>query len=125
MNEEEKMQAAKQMSSQERDTIMAVSARVNNSIDESMNQIQLQQQQLQQNTTSSVTNTTPNALRHSSCSKLNRSKYRSLVPICKFKSFIEDISNISEIQSHNRESYCVLKIDVDGKLSLKNKPSAI
>ena len=44
MNEEEKMQAAKQMSSQERDTIMAVSARVNNSIDDSMNQILLQQQ---------------------------------------------------------------------------------
>ena len=63
MNEEEKMKAAKQMSLQERDTIMAVSARVNNSIDESMDQIQLQQQQLQQNTTSSVTNTTPNALR--------------------------------------------------------------
>ncbi|MGI8831135.1 MAG: DM13 domain-containing protein [Nitrososphaeraceae archaeon] len=63
MNEEEKMQAAKQMSSQERDTIMAVSARVNHSIDESMDQILLQQQQLPQNTTSSVTNTTPNALR--------------------------------------------------------------
>jgi hypothetical protein len=63
MNEEEKMQAAKQMSSQERDTIMAVSARVNNSIDESMDQILLQQQR-PQNTTSPVTNTyTPNALR--------------------------------------------------------------
>ena len=62
MNEEEKMQAAKQMSSQERDTIMAVSARVNNSIDDSMDQILLQQQQ-PQNTTSSMTNTTPNALR--------------------------------------------------------------
>jgi hypothetical protein len=62
MNEEEKMQAAKQMSSQERDTIMAVSARVNNSIDDSMDQILLQQQR-PQNTTSSVTNTTPNTLR--------------------------------------------------------------
>jgi hypothetical protein len=63
MNEEEKMQAVKQMSSQERDTIMAVSARVNNSIDESMDQILLQQQR-PQNTTSPVTNTyTPNALR--------------------------------------------------------------
>jgi hypothetical protein len=62
MNEEEKMQAAKQMSSQERDTIMAVSARVNNSIDDSMDQILLQQQR-PQNTTSSMTNTTPNALR--------------------------------------------------------------
>jgi Electron transfer DM13 len=62
MNEEEKMQAAKQMSSQERDTTMAVSARINNSIDDSMDQILLQQQR-PQNTTSSVTNTTPNALR--------------------------------------------------------------
>jgi hypothetical protein len=62
MNEEEKMQAAKQMSSQERDTIMTVSARVNNSIDESMDQILLQQQR-PQNTTSSVINTTTNALR--------------------------------------------------------------
>jgi hypothetical protein len=60
--DEEKMQAAKQMSSQERNTIMAVSARVNNSIDDSMDQILLQQQR-PQNTTSSVTNTTPNALR--------------------------------------------------------------
>ena len=62
MNEEEKMQAAKQMSSQERDTIMAVSARVNNSIDDSMDQILLQQQR-PQNTTSSVTNNKTNALR--------------------------------------------------------------
>ena len=61
MNEEEKMQAAKQMSSQERDTIMTVSARVNNRLDESMDQILLQQ--LPQNTTSSVTNNTTNALR--------------------------------------------------------------
>ena len=38
MNEEDKMQAAKQMSSQERDEIMAGAARVNNSIDESMGQ---------------------------------------------------------------------------------------
>ena len=61
MNEEEKMQAVKQMSSQERDTIMTVSARVNNRLDESMDQILLQQ--LPQNTTSSVTNNTTNALR--------------------------------------------------------------
>ena len=54
MNEEEKMQAAKQMNSQERDEIMAAAARVNNSIDESMGQTPLQQQS--QNTTS--TNTT-------------------------------------------------------------------
>ena len=50
MDEEEKMQAAKQMSSQERDEIMAAAARVNNSIDESMGQTPLQQQP--QNTTS-------------------------------------------------------------------------
>jgi hypothetical protein len=55
MNEEEKMQAAKQMSLQEKDAIMAVAARVNNSIDESMNQTPLQQSQ---NTTSTL-----NALR--------------------------------------------------------------
>ena len=39
MNEEQKMQEAKQMSSQERDEIMSGAARVNNSIDEPMNQI--------------------------------------------------------------------------------------
>ena len=61
MNEEEKMQAAKQMSLQERDTIMAAAARVNNSIDESMDQTSLQQQQ-SQNTTS-IINSTPNTMR--------------------------------------------------------------
>jgi hypothetical protein len=55
MNEEEKMQAAKQMSLQEKDAIMAAAARVNNSIDESMDQTPLQQSQ---NTTSML-----NALR--------------------------------------------------------------
>ena len=62
MNQEEKMQAAKQMSSQERDEIMAVAARVNNSIDEAMDQMLLQQQQ-PQNTTSPTINTAPNPLR--------------------------------------------------------------
>jgi hypothetical protein len=62
MNQEEKMQAAKQMSSQERDEIMAVAARVNNSINESMDQMLLQPQQ-PQNTTSPTINTAPNALR--------------------------------------------------------------
>jgi electron transfer DM13 len=60
MNEEEKMQAAKQMGAQERDEIMSAAALVNNSIDESMDQTLLQQQQ-PQNT--SITNTMPNVLR--------------------------------------------------------------
>jgi Electron transfer DM13 len=51
MNEEEKMQAAKQMGSQERDEIMSAAARVNNSVDESMNRTLLQQPQ---NTTSTA-----------------------------------------------------------------------
>jgi hypothetical protein len=65
MNEEEKMQAAKQMTPQKRDTIMTAAAKVNNNIDESMDQTLLQQQQ-PQNTTSSTINTTPNTLRTSS-----------------------------------------------------------
>ena len=44
MNEEEKMQAAKQMSIQERDQIVATASKVNNSIDESMDQVQQQTQ---------------------------------------------------------------------------------
>jgi Electron transfer DM13 len=64
MNEEEKMQAAKQMSSQERDEIMSVAAKVNNSLDEPMDQTLLQQQQPQpQNNTTSTTNTGQNTLR--------------------------------------------------------------
>lgn len=63
MNEEEKMQAAKQMSPQERDTIMTVAARINNSIDESMDQTLLQQQQQPLNITALTNNTTPNILR--------------------------------------------------------------
>jgi hypothetical protein len=51
MNEEEKMQAAKQMSSQERDEIMSAAAKVNNSLDESMDQAQLEQQLLQPQST--------------------------------------------------------------------------
>jgi hypothetical protein len=57
MNEEEKMQAAKQMSIQERDQIMATASKVNNSIDESMDQVQ---QQTQNN---AATTTTTNVLR--------------------------------------------------------------
>ena len=64
MNEEEKMQVAKQMSSQERDEIMSVAARVNNSLDEPMDQTLLQQQQPQpQNNTTSTTNTGQDTLR--------------------------------------------------------------
>ena len=42
-NEEEKIQTAKQMSSQERAEIMSAAARVNNSLDEPMDQTLLQQ----------------------------------------------------------------------------------
>jgi Trp operon repressor len=63
MNEEEKMQAAKQMTSEERDQVMATSATVNNSINESMNQVQLQQQPAQNTTT---TTTAKNSLRSGS-----------------------------------------------------------
>ena len=64
LNEKEKMLAAKQMSSQERDEIMSVAARLNNSLDESMDQtlIQQQQQPQPQNTTS-TTNTGQDTLR--------------------------------------------------------------
>ena len=60
MNEGEKMQAAKQMSSHERDEIMSAAASINNSIVESMNQTLLQQQQPQN---ASTTSTMPNVLR--------------------------------------------------------------
>ena len=64
MNEEEKMQAAKQMSPQERDEIMSAAAKVNNSLDESMDQILSQQQQPQlQNNTTSTTSTRQSTLR--------------------------------------------------------------
>jgi hypothetical protein len=59
MNEEEKMQAAKQMSSQDRDEIMAAAARINNSIDESMDEMLSQRQP--QNTATNTT--TPDAFR--------------------------------------------------------------
>jgi hypothetical protein len=58
MNENEKMQAAKHMSSQEIDEIMSSAARVNNSINEPMNQTrQPQQRTLNTTTTSSVLRT--------------------------------------------------------------------
>lgn len=63
MNEEEKMQTAKQMSPQERDEIMSAAARVNNSIDESMDQTPLQPQSQPQNVTSTTTNARQDTLR--------------------------------------------------------------
>ena len=63
MNEEEKLQAANQMSSQKRDEIMSGAARVNNSIDEPMNQTLLQQKQQQSQNTTSTTNTRQDTLR--------------------------------------------------------------
>ncbi|HEU4444696.1 MAG TPA: DM13 domain-containing protein [Nitrososphaeraceae archaeon] len=62
MNEEQKMQEAKQMSSQERDEIMSAATKVNNSIDEPMDQV-LEQQQPQPQNTTSTTNTEQNILR--------------------------------------------------------------
>jgi hypothetical protein len=63
MNEEEKMQAAKQMNSQDRDEIMSAAARVNNSLDEPMDQTLLQQQLQPQNNKTSATNTRQETLR--------------------------------------------------------------
>lgn len=60
INEEERMQAAKQMSTQERDEIMSSAARVNNSINEPMNQTQAQAQEEQERT---LNTTTQNVLR--------------------------------------------------------------
>ncbi len=55
MSEEEKMLAAKQMSSEERDQIMTDASKVNNSIDETMDVVQQQQQQQTPNTTTANT----------------------------------------------------------------------
>jgi hypothetical protein len=58
MSENEKMQAAKQMSSQEIDEIMSSAARVNNNINEPMNEtLQSQQQSPSTTTTSNVVRT--------------------------------------------------------------------
>ena len=62
MNEKEKMQAAKQMSTQERDQIISSAARVSNSINEPMNQTPQQQEELRPRNTTTIT-TTPNVLR--------------------------------------------------------------
>ena len=50
MSEEEKLDIAKQMSPEEREDIMTSASKINNSIDESMDQVQQQQQQQTQNT---------------------------------------------------------------------------
>lgn len=53
MSEEEKLDIAKQMSPEEREDIMTTASKINNSIDESMDQVQ--QQQLQQQTQNTIT----------------------------------------------------------------------
>ena len=55
--------AAKQMSSQERDEIMSAAARLNNSLDEPMDQTIIQQQQPQPKNITSTTNTGHDTLR--------------------------------------------------------------
>ena len=63
MNEEEKMKAAEQMSSQERAEIMSAATKANNSIDEPMDQALIEQQQTQPQNATSTTNTKQNMLR--------------------------------------------------------------
>jgi hypothetical protein len=55
MNEEEKMQTAKQMSTQERDEIMVIASKLNNSVDEPINQLQQQTQDNAATISNSVT----------------------------------------------------------------------
>jgi Electron transfer DM13 len=55
MNEEEKMQTAKQMSTQERDEIMAIASKLNNSVDEPINQSEQQTQDNAATISNSVT----------------------------------------------------------------------
>ena len=55
MSEEEKLETAKQMSPEERDEIMTTASRMNNSVNESMDQIQQQQQQTQNTITTAST----------------------------------------------------------------------
>ncbi len=50
MSEEEKLDNAKQMSPEERDEIMTIASKINNSVNESMDQIKQQQQEKTQNT---------------------------------------------------------------------------
>ena len=55
MSEEEKLDIAKQTSPEEREDIMTTASKVNNSIDESMDQVQQQQQQTQNTITTAST----------------------------------------------------------------------
>ena len=55
MNEEEKLDNAKQMSPEERDEIMTIASKINNSVNESMNQIKQQQEKTQNTITTAST----------------------------------------------------------------------
>jgi hypothetical protein len=55
MSEEEKLDTAKQMSPEEREEIMTTASKINNSVNESMDQIPQQQQQQQQQTQNTIT----------------------------------------------------------------------
>lgn len=55
MSEEEKLDTAKQMSPEEREEIMTIASKINNSINESMDQIPQQQQQTQNTITTAST----------------------------------------------------------------------
>jgi hypothetical protein len=55
MSEEKKLDNAKQMSPEERDEIMTIASKINNSVNESMDQIQQQQQQTQNTITTAST----------------------------------------------------------------------
>jgi len=55
MSEEEKLDTAKQMSPEEREEIMTTASKINNSVNESMDQILQQQQQQQQQTQNTIT----------------------------------------------------------------------
>ena len=55
MSEEEKLDNAKQMSPEERDEIMTIASKINNSVNESMNQIKQQQEKTQNTITTAST----------------------------------------------------------------------
>ncbi|HKG89387.1 MAG TPA: DM13 domain-containing protein [Nitrososphaeraceae archaeon] len=55
MSEEEKLDTAKQKSPEEREEIMTTASKINNSVNESMDQIPQQQQQQQQQTQNTIT----------------------------------------------------------------------
>ena len=55
MSEEEKLENAKQMSPEERDEIMTIASKINNSVNESMNQIKQQQEKTQNTITTAST----------------------------------------------------------------------